>query len=300
MQPIFPRKNWALNTLIEFRKAPTIFEFTDYFQKNENEENSWNKEHLEFQINHLINLFDGLKEETNQIIHTSNVLTVTTFFEEVIDNIDSWNLNKVEKEYFVEISKEWNNYKYKEFLEEIEKKENEYFNSSERAKYKHLEEYKTFRFSWLDRKSKEVTIINKNFYCVEEIPKLIDLKYLDKYLKILSEVTVKFNESISQELNLYREGKLISKSQSEKTYFEKISDKFKNNKLVAGILIGFVIYGGISTIIKLTKENQDNLYGKDGLLNNDKPIDSINQKNNKTAKYDSIKKPNKIKYQKSK
>jgi hypothetical protein len=288
MQPTFPRKNWALNTLIDFRKAPTIFEFTDYFQKNENEENNWNKENLEFQVNHLINLFDGLKEETNQIMHTSNVLTVTTFFEEVINNIESWSLDKVEKEYFIEISREWNDSKYKEFLEEVEKKEKEYFNSPERIKYKHLEEYKTFQFSWLDRKSREVTIVNKNFFCVEEIPKLIDLKYLDKYLKILSEITNKFQKSISQELNLYQEGKLIPKLQLEKTYFEKISDKFKNNKLVAGVLIGFAIYGGISSIIKFTKENQDNLYGKNGLLNKAKPTDSIKQKDNKTIKYDSI------------
>ncbi|RYJ39306.1 hypothetical protein NU08_1614 [Flavobacterium anhuiense] len=290
MQPTFPRKNWALNTLIEFREASTIFEFTDYFQKNENEENNWNKENLEFQINHLINLFDGLKEETNQIMHTSNTLTVTTFFEEVINDIDSWNLNKVEKEYFTEISREWNNSKYREFLEEVEKKENEYFNAPERIKYRHLEEYKTFQFSWLDRKSREVTIVNKNFYCVEEIPKLIDLKHLDKYLKILLEITAKFQKSISQELNLYQEGKLIPKSQLEKTHFEKISDKFKNNKLVTGVLIGFIIYGGISSIIKLTKENQDNLYGKDGLLNKAKSIDTIKQKDNKKINYDSIKK----------
>ena len=86
------------------------------------------------------------------------------------------------------------------------------------------------------------------------LSKLIDLKYLDKYLNLLSEITTRFNQSISQELNLYREGKLITKIQSEKTNFEKISDKFKNNKLVAGILIGFAIYGGISALIKFTKK----------------------------------------------
>ncbi len=80
MQPIFPRRNWAINTLIEFRQGNVIYDFCKYFEEPED---GWEKEHLEFKINHLTELFKGLKEEINQTIHTSNKLTVTTYFEEL-------------------------------------------------------------------------------------------------------------------------------------------------------------------------------------------------------------------------
>lgn len=68
MKPIFPRRNWAINTLIEFRNGKTIYDFCKYFEEPED---GWEKEHLEFKINHLHELFKGLKEEVNQTIHTS-------------------------------------------------------------------------------------------------------------------------------------------------------------------------------------------------------------------------------------
>lgn len=110
-------------------------------------------------------------------------------------------------------------------------------------------------------------VINKNFFCVEEKPKLIDVQYLDKYQKILTKVTDEFNSSIAPELKLYNEGKIISDINAEKPFYEKAIDKIKNNKIIAGILIGFLIYGGISETIKYTKENRENLFGTDGLLN---------------------------------
>ena len=65
MQPIFPRRNWAINTLIEFRQGGVIYEFCKYFEEPED---GWEKEHLEFKVNHLFELFKGLKEELNQTI----------------------------------------------------------------------------------------------------------------------------------------------------------------------------------------------------------------------------------------
>lgn len=281
MQPIFTRKNWAINTLIEFRESKTIYEFTDYFGKTEDQKTGWDEEHLEFQINHLYNLFEGLKEELNQTIHTSNALTVTTYFEELKLNIQSWNLDKIIKADFIEECKKWNAKKYSEFLEEVEKKETKFFNKPERTKYAHLEKYSSTNFSFFTGKSETTTVENKNFLCIEDKPKLIDLQYLDKYLKILSQITDKFNNTISQELNLYNSGKITAKIQAEKSNYDKAMSKIKNNKIIVGIIIGFLIYGGISEIIKRTKENKENLFGKDGLINNSTVVkDSTDSKSN--------------------
>lgn len=295
MQPIFPRKNLAINTLIGFRRGGTIFKFTDYFGKPEDEKNGWEKEHLEWKINHLHGLIDSLKEELNQTIHTSNALTVTTFFEELKANIEDWNLDTVNENDFLEISKNWNKESYSVFLDKIEKKETEYFNKPERTKYRHLEKYENTYFSPFTMRSETSVIENKNFFCVEDKPELIDSEKLPKYLTILNDITNKFNNSIAQELKLYNEGKLTAQIESEKSTYDKLVERFKNNKIIAGILIGFLIYGGLSQLIQLTKDNKENLFGKDGLIKTDTIQDQNKvEKANKTIIADSTKIENKI------
>lgn len=290
MQPIFPRKNLAVNTLVGFRRAGTIYKFTDYFGKPDEAKNGWEKEHLEWQINHLHRLIDYLKEELNQTIHTSNQLTVTTFFEELKTNIEGWDLDSVNEEDFVEISKQWNKEKYAEFLDKTKEKEVEYFNKPERTKYEHLEKYETSFFSPFSMQTTTSVVENKNFFCVEDKPELIDLVKLPKYLKILNEVTSKFNNAIAQELKLYNEGKLTSKIESEKSTYDKVITKLKNNKIVVGILIGLLIYGGFSQIIQLTKDNKENLFGKDGLIKTDSIQGKNSSENNeKTKVIDTVK-----------
>jgi len=227
MQPIFPRRNWAINTLIEFRQGGVIYDFCKYFEEPED---GWEKEHLEFKINHLFELFKGLKEELNQTIHTSNKITITTYFEELKQIISGWNLDNVDSDEILEEIKDWNEKKYNDFLEEVEKKSTEYFNKPERTKYAHLEEYENTFYSPFSMGLKTTKVINKNFFCIEEKPKLIDIQYLDKYLKILTKVTNEFNSSISQELKLYDEGKIISDINAEKSFYEKTMEKIKNNK----------------------------------------------------------------------
>lgn len=271
MQPIFPRRNWAINTLIEFRQGGVIYDFCKYFEEPGD---GWEKEHLEFQVSHLFELFKGLKEELNQTIHTSNKITITTYFEELKQTISSWNLNNVNSDEILEEVKDWNEKKYDEFLVEVEKKSTEHFNKPERTKYAHLEEYEKTSYSPFSMSLQTTKVVNKNFFCIEENPKLIDIQYLEKYLRILAKVTNEFNSSISQELKLYDDGKIISDINAEKSIYDKTLEKIKNNRIIAGILIGFLFYGGISETIKYTKENRENLFGNDGLINQ-KQKDSI-------------------------
>lgn len=279
MQPIFPRRNWAINSLIEFRQGGVIYDFCKYFEEPGD---GWEKEHLEFKVSHLFELFQGLKEELNQTIHTSNKITITTYFEELKQIISSWNLNNVDSDEILQEVKDWNEKKYNDFLEEIEKKSTEYFNKPERTKYAHLEEYENTFYSPFSMGLQTTKVINKNFFCIEDKPKLIDIQYLDKYLKILKRVTDEFNSSISKELKLYDEGKIISDINAEKSFYEKTMEKIKNNKIIAGILIGFLIYGGISETIKYTKENRENLFGNDGLLNQKKKDSTTLNKNSQS------------------
>jgi len=51
-----------------------------------------------------------------------------------------------------------------------------------------------------------------------------------------------------------------SEKENEHTYYDKALQKFKNNKVIAIILIAVLIYVGISQLIQLTKENKENLH----------------------------------------
>ncbi|UTN04963.1 hypothetical protein L0669_03460 [Flavobacterium bizetiae] len=249
----------AINTFIEFREAKTIFEFTDYIRRPADEKGGWEKENLEFQLNHLQNLFEYLNEEINQIIHTSNDKTINFFFEELKSEIKYFDLSKVDKDYFKSISITYNNTIYEDFMLRITEKENSYFDQPERKKYKHLEKYSRTSYGYFSRKMETYEEENKNFYCVEEIPKLIDFEFLERYLEILERITEKFNESVCKEINLYDQGKLSTKTDSTKLFYDKIVEKFKNNKIAAILILLFVLYVAGSQILKLTIENKQNI-----------------------------------------
>jgi len=252
MKPTFPRKNLAINNLIEFRSGSVIYDFTTYFKEKDPND----KKHLEFKVEHLHTLFELLEEEISQVIHTSNNKTITILFEELIANIEDFNLLTVDRQEFINKCNSWNEKKYSEFIKEVENDTNEYFDKPERKKYKHLEKYETYVPKFFDMMNLEkTTVTNKNFYCIEKTPRLIDIQFLDSYLKILEELTDNFEAMVKSHIKLYREGKLIDVSQ--KNLFERVKDKALNNKIIVGILIGMAILKGCDEIVKIANSNKE-------------------------------------------
>jgi hypothetical protein len=49
-------------------------------------------------------------------------------------------------------------------------------------------------------------------------------------------------------------------------FHDKSIERLKNSKIISAMLILSIIYLGLSEIIKITNENKENLYGKNGLL----------------------------------
>lgn len=279
MQLTFPRKNLALNNLIDFRNASTIYEFTDYLSKPEEERDSWKKENLQFNLNTLEMLFEGLNEEINQVIHTSNDKTINMFFETLKEEINSLRLQQVDRGYFIQICREWNENKYSAFIEEVSKKEEQYFSLPERTKYAHLEKYSYSYYGFLTNRMESSENENHNFYCVEIKPELIDLSYVNRYLEILERVTEKFNESVSKEITLYDDNKLAGANvENPQSFYDKSVETIKSNKIVAIVLFLFVLYAGVSEVIKLTKENKeviDSINGDDKTSHYEKPTSDL-------------------------
>ena len=80
----------------------------------------------------------------------------------------------------------------------------DFFDKPEREKYKHLEKYETYIPKFLSFGDMEkTTVINKNFYCIEKAPKLIDIQFLDQYLEIVRKVTKDFKSKTDHQIKLY-------------------------------------------------------------------------------------------------
>ena len=252
MKPLFTRKNLAINDLIDFREAKTIYNYTDYFKNKD--PNS--KEYLEWKIKFLPKEFKSLNEEINQVIFTSNDRTIKVLFEELKQNIKDYDLLNVSREKFIKVCEEWNKQEYEKFIKQVEKLSEEYFDKPERKKYKHLEEYETYypAFGFIDKFEKN-KVKNKNFFCIETVPPLIDIDYLNSYLTILENLTSKFQDSFFSELRLYENGDIFKEPDSN--LWDKVVFRLKNNRFVVGILLGFAIFSGLSLLFNSITEKID-------------------------------------------
>lgn len=135
-------------------------------------------------------------------------------------------------------------------------------------KYQHLEKYEGTVFNLPTLRSVKSVLTNYNIYCINEKPDQINPAYLDHFLDILRGLTDKFKMAYENELRLYEEGKVLQ-AKKDDTFYDKLLTGLKNNKPAAVIGFIFLLYIGITQFIASTKENRDNIWGKDGLIGED-------------------------------
>ncbi len=277
MRPNFPLKNMALSDLIRFQEAKFIFQYTEFIRtKDPNEENLINMD-----IHLIVLELDNMEDELNQTIHTTNDLTKTILFEELKENIRDFSLFEINKHDIRDKINKWNEEKYISFMQEVEKGIEEYFLRPERAKYKHLEEYKGKHkvhqlLGWGTPISALITYTNYNFYCVENTSQLIDDKYLDDYYIFLEFVLSKFREKVKPLMKLYDEGK-ISSSKKTENFYDRSVNWFKNNKIVASLIIFVVAGTAILAFVNQLKDTADRFYNKGKI---ETFVDSVKLDNN--------------------
>ncbi len=210
MELIFPFKNIALNTLFSFFKKEKIKDFIRIKEKQEEWKNKLFNNDIQFFQDRLPNF----ENEILQIINTTNQETIDYYFEESSKNFNNLK-NKLDKENFINNINIWNEEALGEYRELIEKKTKEYFQKEERKKYKHLEEYETYEVQGLYRffnsnQPKKVKKVNYNYYCIEEKPDLIDLKYIDEYLELIIGLSGEFMDISAKYGEPWSEGNIKS------------------------------------------------------------------------------------------
>lgn len=212
----FPFKNLTINRLWDFRGNTFLDHYFVEFKQSENQNY---KDIVKMNLQSYLNLLPNFENEILQIINTSNQPTIKHYFTALKKDCE-W-LLEVDKEKIEAKLQERNKEKYAQFLEKVQKKSDEYFLKEERKKYAHLEEYEAYGFNigtfGLDT-SKKIKKTNYNFYCIEEKSELIDLKYLDSYVKLLDSFTEAFAKIANKYINQFDDGKIVAK---EENFYDK-------------------------------------------------------------------------------
>ncbi len=219
MERIFPFKNIAINSFWEFMHPRFIEKYYIEFKQNEDEDYA---KFIEDEIQRFKDNLTNFENEILQIINTTNQETIDHFFAELKDNL--YHVKKVDKELLLQIVFDHNEMVYNSFLEEVTKKSDEYFNKEERTKYKHLEKYQGFNFLGLgfhySSSPKKVELTNYNFYCVEDLAPVLDMKYFYDYDILIKELLVDIYTISEKYISLYDQG--LVKADIEKFFHKTI------------------------------------------------------------------------------
>ena len=100
---------------------------------------------------------------------------------------------------------------------------------------------------------------NYNYYGIEEIPPLIDEQYLDNYYLFLEFVLTKYRDIVKPLMKLYDEGK-ITTSHKDDNYFNQLTNRLKNNKLVSILILVVLAATAILTFINQGKDTTDRFF----------------------------------------
>jgi hypothetical protein len=210
MERIFPFKNLTVNTLWDFMKNDFIDHYFWEFKTNNSETY---KEFVEGDIRRFRDSLADFENEILQIVNTTNQETIDFYFGQLKGNVER--IKQIDKSELLGYLTSYNDKIYDLFLEKVEREAEKYFKEEERTKYKNLEEYETDYFGgglllahrdFRDRK--KIKVVNHNFYCIEEIPELVDFKYFDDYYNLVNSLSAEFLSIADKFISLYDQGKV--------------------------------------------------------------------------------------------
>lgn len=215
----FPFRNISVNNLLPFvDERENIYDFILTEEKRYPQPTNFFLKKIERYKNSLPNF----ENELLQTINTTNQETIDFYFVELkyyIENLGpmftlDYIVNKVEK---------WNNETLFDFEQNVKKETEKYFKDENRER-KHLEEYESYDFGLFGffghgGKAEKVKRINYNFYCIEELPDLIDENYCKSYQVCVSDLMLLFLAIAKLYEKAYQNGEIKAKARD--TVFNK-------------------------------------------------------------------------------
>lgn len=270
----FPFKNIAFNSLYKFIEEEDYIR--DYIDLEKGvyifDENFFNND-----IERYRNCLPNFENELLQIISTTSQSTIKFYFEELKNDV--LNTNSIcSLEEIVYSVDEWNKQVMIDFNIKVENDSNEYFRSDNR-KMKHLEIYKQYRprhqglAQLINNEfytSNEFDRVNYNYYCIEDIPNLIDETFCNQFYNFINELKNQLLDISNTYINQFDNGQIFSKVE-EVQYLKSVIFVEGEHDITylkrAALLLGYQHYfdkveirqrGGFANLDKLWSIYRDN------------------------------------------
>ncbi len=233
-------RNMTVNALLAFQEEDFVYDFFNYYQSDgpirpsvfygsASYENGMSHK-LEWYVNDL-KLFE---DEIQQVIHTTNQNAINQYFEK-LNEYREWLCRIDEKEVELKFNT-WNETTQSEFEKKVAAESANFFQHEDR-KMPHLFEHEVPDYSMLAMFSnhygipKTKKVINYNFFEIKDIPQLLDLDHLPKYIKFVKDMQAKFYTLTSKYIDQYERGKIIA---TGTTYVSTVGQLNSYNTIVEG------------------------------------------------------------------
>jgi len=163
----------------------------------------------------IFNLHTKMEGEILQVIHTTNHNTQVFFFETLKSWLNSYKVQAVHVPTIINEIENYNKNTLEAFEIKVQNEVDKLHASEEYKTKKHLEEYETMSFGHsiggmlaLVSGAKKRTVKHYKYYCITEIPELLDTDYTPKYVELLATLLVNLRNVLSKYVKLYDEGKI--------------------------------------------------------------------------------------------
>lgn len=210
MELTFPFRNITFNTLLDFLTEESVREYISSKDYDSFEDSFFFKNTETYK-----DYIPSFENEILQICETTNQQTIDYLFELLADDI------KTIKESFTreELSKridEWNENELKRFEDSVALKVESFLQHPNR-KLKHLEQYEPnvqefYKLIVPIHEKSKTKAVNHNFYCIEEVPKIIEDSVVDEYLQVCKPLTSLYISTISTYGKAWQKGEIKSKA----------------------------------------------------------------------------------------
>ncbi|ANF51258.1 hypothetical protein A0O34_12375 [Chryseobacterium glaciei] len=210
----FPFRNITINELWDFFQKSKVQEHSEIIKNP----NSWKKEYFDNSIEIWKEGLVSFENEILQVINTTNQSTIDEYFKQLYDLVVNLHGN-LSIDYFREQIYKWNNEIYEKYEEQIDKESDSFF-KNKTIERKHLEEYEDYERpplflplqSFLST-NKKIRKINYNYYCVEKIPELIEVKNIEDYFILADDLFQVLINIVKKYFTPWKNGEIISKEE---------------------------------------------------------------------------------------
>ncbi|HXB40066.1 MAG TPA: hypothetical protein VNZ49_05955 [Bacteroidia bacterium] len=247
MTPQFPCRNLIFHTYHEFFEKEFAFEFSASLEQAETP--FLDHDSVTPKVEYYDSLFQLFEDEINQNIFAGNSTVIISLFQDL--KLRRQSLYPIPESIVKQIEK-WNNESYEHYQSKIIEKAQAYFSNQKFEGLKHLDSYEDYvpENMFDPSRFKKVIRTYHDFYCVEDKwPDYFNIAFFDLYMNFLSDQADKMASLLDKYIKRYDAGE-FTKSDVEKTYYEKTLKKGKNNKLLVWIFIGISVIGLIGTFKK--------------------------------------------------